>query len=327
MRGTSMGGIMSKLRVIVVGVRGVGAMAAWQLAQAGHDVIALEQFRLDHDLGSSYGDSRIVRRVYPDALYTALMADAYVLWYELQARFANEELFRPIGGLFFGEAIHPLVRQGAEALAHSGVAHEVLTAAECHRRFPAYALRDDESAVYEPSMGYVRASRCVRAAALLARQSGADIREGTPAVAIGRDGAGIQVTTAQGETLHADRLVINAGSWAGPLMAQLGLQLPLTVTRQVYIHLDPVRHAADFEVGRFPVFIDIVANAYGFPRLGDVPGVKVALNHQGVITTPDAVDRTVTEADRETIRRYVAGRFPDLARAGSVPCYEKVCLY
>ena len=37
--------------------------------------IALERFRLDHDRGSSYGDSRIVRRVYPDPLYTGLMAE------------------------------------------------------------------------------------------------------------------------------------------------------------------------------------------------------------------------------------------------------------
>jgi monomeric sarcosine oxidase len=299
-------------------------MAAWQLAKGGHEVIALEQFRLDHDLGSSYGDSRIVRRVYPDPLYTALMADAYALWDELQARFPEEELFRPIGGLFFGGADHPQVRQAEAALARSGVAHEVLSATECRRRFPAFALRDDEAAVYEPSMGYARASRCVRAAARLASEYGADIREETPVVGIGRDGAGVQATTAHGETLHADRLVINAGAWAGPLLAPLGVDLPLKVTRQIYFHLEPARNAADFEVGRFPAWIDIEANTYGFPRLGEVPGVKLALHSHGEVTAPETVNRTVTDADYAAIRGYAAMRFPDL---GDRSLYAKVCLY
>src|SRR5436305_1482297 len=71
------------MRVVVLGVGGVGAMAAWRLAAAGCDVIALEQYRIDHDRGSSFGDSRIVRRVYPDQVYTRMMAGAYALWSRL----------------------------------------------------------------------------------------------------------------------------------------------------------------------------------------------------------------------------------------------------
>ena len=74
------------MRVVIIGVGGVGSMAAWRLADTGQDVIALEQFRIDHDKGSSYGDSRIVRRVYPDPFYTSLMADAYLLWDELMTQ-------------------------------------------------------------------------------------------------------------------------------------------------------------------------------------------------------------------------------------------------
>src|SRR5215468_2744995 len=107
------------MRVIVVGVGGVGAMAAWRLAEAGQEVVALEQFRLDHDRGSSYGDSRIVRRVYPDPLYTGLMADAYTLWEELQDAIKKyvpgsgsgleDRLFAPQGGIFCGPVDHPQI--------------------------------------------------------------------------------------------------------------------------------------------------------------------------------------------------------------------------
>jgi sarcosine oxidase len=315
------------MRVLIIGVGGVGAMAAWRLTQAGHEVIALEQFQLDHDRGSSYGDSRIVRRVYADPLYTALMADAYPLWDELQAQFPSEELFRPVGGIFFGPESHHHVQQAQNALALAGIAFEVLTSDECRRRFPAFALRDDEVAVYEPSMGYARASRCVRAAVQLAQQHGADIRYEMPVVSISHTSNSVQVATASGEQVEADKLLLCAGAWTGPLSAMLGLKLPLQVSRQPYIHLKPLHRAADFEVGKFPVWIDAAANAYGFPRLGDVPGVKIASHNQGIITTPDTVHREVTEEDRETIYRYASERFPDLFETRVTPCYEKVCLY
>lgn len=315
------------MRVAVVGVGGVGAMASWRLAKSGHSVIALEQYHLDHDRGSSYGDSRIVRRVYPDSLYTGLMADAYSLWDELQARFPETELFRRTGGIFFGKADRAEVIGAQEALARAAVPYEVISPENARRRFPAFAFRDEETVVCEPSMGYARASHCVRAAVRLARQYGADIREETPVSRILRAGEGIEVVTAAGERIHAERLLVTAGPWIGQLAARLGLKLPLTVTRQPYIHLEPRQNAADFEVGRFPVWIDAEANAYGFPRLGELSGVKIGIHDHGATTTPETVDRQVNEEDREAIRRYAAARFPDLETTSTTDLYAKVCLY
>ncbi|HLV80895.1 MAG TPA: N-methyl-L-tryptophan oxidase [Chthonomonadaceae bacterium] len=314
------------VRVIIVGVGGIGAMAAWQLAQAGHEVVALEQFSLDHDRGSSYGDSRIVRRVYADALYTALMADAYPLWDTLQAQFPDEELFRRAGGIFFGPADHPQVRAAQEALETSQVEYEALGPAACARRFPAVVLQPEEVALYEPSMGYARASLCVRAAATLARRYGAQIREETAVAAIqtGPGGQGVRVTTPHGENLEADRLLLTSGPWLGPLLESLGVTLPLAVTRQPYVHLLPDSHAADFEVGRFPVWIDAVVEAYGFPRMGALPGVKIGLHRGGAAATPENVDRNVHEEDYAGPRRYAARRFPWLSPQVA---YAKVCLY
>jgi monomeric sarcosine oxidase len=313
------------MRVIIVGAGIVGTMAAWRLAQAGHDVQVFEQFGLDHDRGSSYGDSRIVRRVYTDALYTALMADAYPLWSELQSHFPDQELFSLPGGIFFGPRTHPQIAAAEEALNLSGVEYERLDAATCARRFPAVKLRDDEVALYEPSMGYVRASRCVRAAAMLAKRHGAQIHQHTPIeeVECGANG-GLRVLNAKGEWLSADKVLICAGPWTQRYLARLGIAVALTVVRKTYLHLEPQRHHENFEASRFPVWIDADSLAYGFPRLGEVPGVKIALHGGGDVTTAETVDRAVQERDRIALHEYAARRFPDLSRH---VVYEKVCLY
>ena len=172
------------MRIVVVGLGGVGAMAAWRLTAEGHAVTALEQFQADHDRGSSYGDSRIVRRVYPQALYTQLMGEAYDLWARLMSESGDTGLFVQCGGIFFGPAGNADVIAAERALSGSGVAYERLDAAEGMRRFPAFKFETDEAVVYEPTMGYARASRAVRAAIGLAKRGGASILEGSRLVGI-----------------------------------------------------------------------------------------------------------------------------------------------
>ncbi len=315
------------MRVVIVGVGGAGAMAAWRLAQAGHEVVALEQFEIDHDKGSSYGDSRVVRRVYPDPLYTALMADAYPLWGELQNHFPTTELYAQSGGIYFAAKDTSLLTDAREALVASQVAHEQLDSAEAARRFPAFTFQKDETILYEPSMGYLRASRCVAAAVALARSHGADIQENVSIAAIDTDSKGVRVTLENGEEFAADSLLLCAGAWTGPLLAKLGIDVPypVTITRQTYHHLAvPESNAAEYGPKSFPVWIDASSNFYGLPVLDEVPGIKISLHDHGTPATPESVERSVTEADTEKVLRYAAHRFPALS--GKVT-YEKVCLY
>lgn len=310
--------------ILIVGAGGVGAMAAWRLAKAGHEVTVLEQFDIDHDRGSSYGDSRIVRRVYPDALYTFLMADGYALWDELQEDSGDKELFIQSGGLFLGPSDNNDVRLAQSALEASGVPFETLDATEVMRRFPAFALREEEMALYEPSMGYARASNCVRAALTLAQRYGAKVITGCQIVRMSQTTVGFCLVNRQNHYFSGDRVLLAMGPWTQPFLEHWGVHLPLKVTRQPYMHLHTARNTADFEPDRFPVWIDAAANTYGFPHLGDLPGVKIGLHDFGEATTPETADRAVRQEDREAIYRYAGKRFVGLSREIA---YEKVCLY
>ena len=72
--------------VIVIGCGGIGSAAAYWLAlRAGNNVLAIEQFRLGHDHGSSQDHSRIIRRSYHNPDYIALTEAAYETWHHVEA--------------------------------------------------------------------------------------------------------------------------------------------------------------------------------------------------------------------------------------------------
>ncbi|MDC0708603.1 N-methyl-L-tryptophan oxidase [Stigmatella sp. ncwal1] len=309
-------------RIAVLGAGGVGSAAARFLAREGHAVTVVEQFTPDHDRGSSYGTSRIIRKTYTDGLYTALMGAAYPLWDALE-REAGETLFLRTGGLFFGPSEHSEMAAIRKALGDNGVAFEELDPAACARRFPEFRLLPGESAVFEPEAGFLRASACVRANLRLAEAHGARVRAGARVVSIEPRADAVALVLEGGEVLGFDRLVVSAGPWTARLLAPF-VPLPLTVTRQVYCHFEPVAPLEGFGVGRFPVWIDFATNFYGFPHDGEAPGVKVAWHEPGSPTEPERVDRNIHEADREPLRQACAAHLPGLSPRVVL---EKVCLY
>lgn len=310
-------------RIAVLGAGGVGSAAARFLAGEGHAVTVLEQFAPDHDRGSSYGTSRIIRKTYTDGLYTALMGEAYPLWDALE-REAGEPLFRRTGGLFFGPTEHPELAAIRRALGENHVGYEELDPAACARRFPAFRLLPGESAVFEPEAGFLRASACVRANLRLATAHGAQVRAGTRVVALEPRADRVDLVLEGGEVLGFDRVVVSAGPWTARLLSPF-VPLPFTVTRQVYCHFEPTAPLEDFGAGRLPVWIDFATNFYGFPQDGEAPGVKVAWHQPGTPTLPDAVDRDIRDADdREPLRQACAAHLPGLSPRVVL---ERVCLY
>jgi sarcosine oxidase len=89
--------------VAVVGLGGMGSAIAAHCARRGASVIGLEQFESTHDLGSSSGKSRMIRKAYfEDAAYVPLLLRAYDLWRELERK-TDTELLRITGLLMVGE--------------------------------------------------------------------------------------------------------------------------------------------------------------------------------------------------------------------------------
>lgn len=266
-----------------------------------------EQFGLDHELGSSFGPSRIIRRVYPDDLYTGLMARSYELWDELE-QVSGETLRLRCGGIYFGVEVQDAV----DSLAAAAVPHEVLSAAEASYRYPHLRFRNGETIVYEPTMGSLDASLCVRTQVRMAQSHGAELREETRVREIRPVGDGLDI---DGEPF--DAVVVTAGAWTPCLVP--GLPLHATLQQQAFFTAtDP----SAFSPSVFPVWIDADTEIYGFPLIA--ASVKVAGHEKRRQVDPDNLERLPDEAYFTALREYLSWRIPGLP---AQPSQTKTCLY
>ncbi len=313
---------MPQYDLIIVGGGVMGCATAYHLAQRGRRVLLLEQFAIGHDRGSSHGHSRIIRLAYDAPDYVRLAQAAFPLWRALEHE-SGADLLLPTGGLDYAQPGTPSFENTRATLIALGVEFEQLDQAALAQRFPQFQMPADIVAIYQRDSGILDANRCVATLAAEARRHGADLRENEPARQIRAVGAGVEVRT-DTATYAADRLVVTAGAWARPLLRQLGLDLPLTVTREQVAFFAPraADHGRDdldqFAPGRFPIFIHHAAetpSAYGFPAFG-LPGVKVAFHQGGPVVEPEsqerAPDRAIISALHDYLVRWIPGAAGEL---------------
>ncbi|ADQ67138.1 N-methyltryptophan oxidase [Halogeometricum borinquense DSM 11551] len=295
--------------VIVVGVGGMGSATAYHLANRGADVLGLERYDVPHDMGSSHGVTRIIRKAqYEHPSYVPLVRRAYDLWRELAEK-TGRDLLTITGGIDAGPPDSQVFDGSRRSCEAHDIDHELLSAAEVNDRFPGYDLPEDHRAVYQPDGGFLVPEQCIIAHTEAAQAAGGEIRAREPM----RDftplaDGGVRVTTPKG-TYEADRLVVTAGAWTPKLVPELeGLAVP---ERQVLAWLQPSDSAA-FDAENFPVFVhaDEDGHYYGFPR-HDVPGFKFGkFNHFEETVDPDEMDRQPRPADERALRAYAERCFP-----------------
>ena len=309
---------MERYDVIVLGLGAMGAATTLHLARRGVRVLGLDQFRPPHAAGSSHGDTRITRLAIGEGVhYSPLAVRSHRIWREIEAETGADLLTRTGMLLISSSATRASVhvphffRNTIEAAETHGVAHERLDAREIRRRFPQFAVADDEVAYYEPEAGFLRPEACIAAQLKLAGQAGAVLKHARVDAMEWNDGE-VRLWTTDGD-VAADRLVIAAGAWLPTWLPpeQRGL---VTVRRQVLYWFDIAGDPAAFAPDRCPVFIwelpveDRVI--YGFPAVdGPAGGVKIATEQQGETTTADTADRAVRAEEAAAMHRDCVAPF------------------
>lgn len=312
---------------IVLGAGGMGSAATYHLAKMGQRVLLLEQFELDHQKGSSYGFSRVIRYAYDHPIYINLMRAAYPLWFALEEE-AGETLYVKTGGLDISFPDQPTFQVLKQSMDDADLPYEHLSAAQVHDRFPQFRLDERMQTLYQEASGFLKASRCVLAHIRLAQDRGATVIDRSPVLAIQPSATSVSVQTTT-ETYSADRLIITVGSWAQSLLVQQGIQLPLKIMPCQLGFYQP-DHPADFVPGRFPVFFahiigDYGEMPYGIPHDDEAIGVKVTTFYGwNTVDHPNEVNYAPSEDWVEGMRKFSRQYIPGIAGA----CLStRRCLY
>ena len=312
----------SSYDVIVAGLGAMGSLTLHHLARRGHRVLGLDRFTPPHTMGSSHGQSRIIREAYfEDPRYVPLVQRAYSCWADLEST-SRTTIFRQTGGLMLGPDNGELVRGARLSAELHQLPHELLDAREVARRFPAFHPDPDMVGVWEPRAGVLLPEIAIGAALKVAQRNGAHVQTGESLVSWNAIPGGVEVVTTVGR-YRAASLVISVGAWTRDMVKELAL--PLVVQRNVLMWFSTVRTPEHFAPEAFPIFISEHAPGemwYGFPDLGD--GIKLARHHCGESTHPDTINREVSidevEGVRSLIRRY-------LPNADGLLRDSAVCMY
>lgn len=314
---------MRSYDVAVVGLGAMGSAALYALAQRGRKVIGIDRFEPGHRLGSSHGESRIIRMAYyEDPVYVPLLRLAYDAWRRLESR-TGEQVLTITGILEAGTPGSVLVEGSLRSALQHDIPHEVLPATQANKRFPAFSIPSDWHCVFQPDAGILQPEKAIDLFVKSAGTLGATVALGARVERVIDAGGRVEVRLESGETITAGSAVIAAGPWIQDLVPELGSKLRLT--RQPLMWFAPqdkrlVRPEA------MPVFFfqtpeDLV---YGFPDfLGS--GVKAASHMAcGELTSADEIRAEVSDEEQARLRRSLDRLVP--AAAGRVR-RTHVCIY
>jgi sarcosine oxidase len=326
---------MDSFDTIVLGLGAFGSAALYQLAARKNKVLGIDRFSPPHAFGSSHGDTRVTRLAIGEgAHYTPLALRSHEIWRDLEKK-TGASLLTTDGLLIISSAAKRSVTHVDEFFANTraaaeqfGIEHEVLTATEIRRRFPAFNVADNELGYFEPGAGFVRPEECIRAQLALAQQAGATIHPNEMVLGFDASDSAVTVTTDHG-TYACGNLIVAAGAWLPQLVGRDIAKL-FSVYRQVLYWFDIEGDASAFSPQRFPVFIwelqQKPQGVYGFPAIdGPHGGIKVSTETYGSTTTAETADRRVLPEEIATMYEdYVA---PYVEGVASTCRRTATCLY
>lgn len=300
--------------VIVLGLGGVGSVAAYEAAQRGLRVLGVEQHTPAHNLGSSHGHTRAIRKAYFEhSDYVPLLLDAYEGWARLEQT-TGQLLFERVGILQVGPPQGEVCGGILLSARQHNLPIDTLDPPEFRRRFPNLHIDDQDIAVFEKDAGFLYVERAVQTYLDEATRLGAELHFEEPirdwSIDSGESGR-VTLTTDAG-TYHGQRMIVAAGCWTARLLPHL--RKHLSIVRK---HLHWFRYSTETPFGdpygreRLPVFFFETLGGffYGFPSLDEF-GFKVAEHSGGKpILRPEDDDRQRDADDDDRVADFLDERF------------------
>lgn len=308
---------------IVIGVGGMGSATCYELARRGQRVLGIERYDIGHAMGSSHGETRMLRLAYFEGLsYVPMVLRAHELWREVGAK-VNDTLLHITGTLDIAAEGDGTVENAKLACEKFDLPYEGFTASDISSRFPGFKIPSTHIGILQPDGGFVMSEKAILTYSALAIDLGAEIHPRERVLDFEPTATGgVRVRTDVG-TYEAGSLVLSPGPWIAKFVPSLA-----TVTqpyRQIFGWFRPLRPEL-FRKGSFPSFTLRLdeGHYYGFP-LHNHPGLKLGGPHHGrEKCDPDTLVRESRPKDEEGLRLCLARYMPD---AMGPALGIKTCIY
>lgn len=239
---------------LIVGGGVAGTATAFALGQKGQSSILVEQgASLAPATSSSNGDSRMYRKMYSNAFFSKMQAQALDRWADVE-KITGEKLLQQNGLLFYGEDTGETVEGsvlGAKAVMEElNLPHTFFASGdEIAEAYPALAGCKGKpySGVVEETAGHIRASKACNALAKAAGDN-CEVKLETKIVGLEtqREDGKVVAVTEDGTTIVANNAVIAAGPWTNSVLESAGLpKLNLEIWQVQWAHYEIDSAVAD----------------------------------------------------------------------------------
>lgn len=310
--------------IAVVGAGAFGGWTALNLLRSGARVTLLDSWGPGNSRSSSGGESRVIRHSYNKAIYVHMAKRSLELWREASERW-QRPLLHVSGVLHMRRPDSPILLSGTEfLLKEARVPYVLLDRDELAKRYPQINTSGIESALIEPTAGYLLARRACQAVVDAFLDEGGSYRSAHVRAGPLAGGRMAHIALSDGSTLTADRYVFACGPWLKTMFPQV-LGQHLKITRQEMFYFGTPAGDQRFDAGVLPAWTDLGEEVwYGIPG-AEQRGFKVADDTRGPEHDPSAAQRTVSAEGVRAAAEYIAYRFPGLAGAPLIE--SRVCQY
>jgi len=315
----------SKPHIAVIGAGAFGGWTALHLLERGARVTLLDAWGPGNSRASSGGETRVMRGTYgPDQPYTKMAARALKLWAKYERRWKRQFLHRT-GVLWMAPDQEDAYERGSiESLRAAKINFQKLSSAQMKKRWPQINFTGTTWGIFEPECGYLDARASCEAVVEEFIAGGGKYRQLAVSTE-GLEGAPLRgLALSDGSLLKADRYVFACGPWLGKLFPQAVGKLVQATKQDMFFFGTP---AGDdrFSDQHLPVWGDHRGHFfYGIPGRGD-RGFKIADDTRGPAFDPTSGERVISQETLQSVREYLAFRFPALKDAPLVE--TRVCQY
>jgi len=222
---------MRMVDVAVVGGGVQGLMAAYFISSLGMDVLVLE--RTFVGAGSSGRNHGGIRATHPTFSETKMGAFALELWEELAERLEVDIEFRQNGYLFIAYSDSELKEYKRQVYVHheAGVKSQLLSPKEVVDLAPVVSPEGITGGMFYQRNGTANPFAVTRALAQTLAKAGHAVLQGCPVKTIAYHSGGFTLSSPLGK-VRASKVVLATGVSGAELLAQLGIDIPLSARKR-----------------------------------------------------------------------------------------------